>query len=104
MDDESVPQRRSTDLPADAPWWARWMVANINEAWRWGSMWWPFLCASALEVYAAAPQEINDLIQTNIPKGWWPHLLAGGFALSMILRVLNLAKVKRQEPKRKEQQ
>ena len=99
---DPVPQRRATDLPADAPWWARWMVANIDEAWKWGSMWWPFLCASALEIYAAMPEEVNAAIKDVVPETWMPHILAGGFAFSMILRVLNLAKVKRQDPDKKE--
>lgn len=102
MSDEQQPCRRSTDLPPDAPWWARWIDANIHEAWKWGSMWWPAFCAAIMETYAANPQQINDLIESSVPKSWWPHLLAGGFALSMILRVLNLTKVKRQEPTKKE--
>lgn len=100
MSDDAIPQRRSTDLPPDAPWWARWMVANVNEAWKWGSMWWPFLCASALEVYAAMPDEINKAVKAMVPETWVPHLLAVGFAISMLLRVLNLAQIKRQHPEK----
>jgi hypothetical protein len=64
-------------------------------------MWWPALCAAVLETYATDPKAATEFIQGVVPKDLWPHLLAGGFVLSMILQVLNLAKVKRQEPTEK---
>jgi len=94
---DPTPARRATDLPPDAPWWARWIVANVDQAWKWGSVWWPAVCASSLEIYAQDPKAANEFLQTVIPASWWPHLLAGGFVVSMILRVLNLAKAKPKE-------
>ena len=92
---DAAPARRATDLPPDAPWWARWLVANINEAWKWGSMRWPAFCAAALEVYAQYQDQINAWAKGVIPSAWWPHVLAAAFILSMLLRVVNL---KRQPP------
>lgn len=100
MADESVskelqpPARRATDLPADAPWWARWIDANIKEAWKWGSVWWPAICAGAFEVYAQDPSGIQDMVRNVVPSSWWPHILALGCVVSIFLRVLNLSKLK----------
>lgn len=27
------------NIPPDAPWWARWLVAEWRDAWRWLSTW-----------------------------------------------------------------
>ena len=89
-----VPARRASDLPPDAPWWAKWIVANIDEAWKWGSVWWPAFCAAAAETYAADAQQINDFVKGIIPPTWWPHVLAAAFIVSMFLRVLNLSRKK----------
>lgn len=89
-DDVGLPQRRSTDLPPDAPWWARWLVANVAEAWKWASMWWPATCAAAAEVYAINSDTINTYIRDAVPSNWWPHIVAASFAASMLCRVLRL--------------
>lgn len=95
MNEETeVLARRATDIPPDAPWWARWLVANFNEAYKWASVWWPAFCAGCLEVYAQNPDEINAFVQSHIPASWWPHVLAGAFVVSMAVRVVSFAKIK----------
>lgn len=42
---------RSTDLPPDAPWWARWFVANITECWKWLTTWLTAIAAAAPILY-----------------------------------------------------
>jgi len=89
---------RSTDLPPDAPWWARWLVANWNEAYKWASVWWPGLCAAAIEVWAQLPvdqqQKVIDWAVDLIPAPLRPHALAGVFMASIFFRIVSLAKVK----------
>ena len=75
-------------LPDSAPWWAKWMVANARQAWRWGSVRWPVFCAIGCEVYA----QYGDQIIAYIPESWRPHLLAAAFGVTIILRVINLSK------------
>ena len=93
MDTEATdpgPLRRSTDLPPDAPWWARWFVANIREAWRWASVRWGAGVAIVAEVYAQDPAGVQKFVEGFVPNSWWPHIIAGGSALAVILRVINL--------------
>lgn len=82
------------DLPPDAPWWARWIVANVGEAWHWASMRWPAFCAACCEVYAQYTDPINAFVASHVPKNWMPHLLAAAFVVSMLLRVLKQSKGK----------
>src|SRR5678816_1117539 len=44
----AVPSAR-TDLPADSPWWAKWIVANVSEAWKMFSVNVPTICAVMIE-------------------------------------------------------
>jgi hypothetical protein len=78
-----------TTLPSDAPWWARWMVANAREAVNWWSVRWPLICAFGCEVYAA----YGDQIIAYIPVSWRPHIAAAAFLVGVFLRL------KRQLPK-----
>lgn len=93
-EEDAVPARRSTDIPADAPWWARWLDANAKEAWKWASVWWPGFCAALIEFWAQLPadqqQGVIDWFVTLIPVAARPHLLAGVFGVSILFRVLNL--------------
>ena len=34
-----VPARRATDIPADAPWYIRWLAANWQLIWKEWSSW-----------------------------------------------------------------
>ena len=92
--DATQPARRSTDLPPDAPWWMRWIDANIHEAWKWGSMRWPAFCAALAEVYALYPQQTTDFVKGFVPASWWPHVVAGAFIASMVFRAVNFSKDK----------
>lgn len=99
---QQPPNRRATDLPDDAPWWARWLDANFRDAWRWASVWWPGLCAAAIEIWAQLPaeqqQQFLDSLISLIPVSLRPHALASIFCASIVLRVLNLARRKEAPP------
>ena len=77
-----------TDLPADAPWWARWLVANVREAWKWASVQWPVFCAVCLEVYAQFSDQVDSFVQSLIPATWYPHFIAGAFIVGAFVRLL----------------
>ena len=84
------PTRRSTDLPADAPWLARYLEANIKEAWRWASVRWGIFVTVAAEAYAADPADVQSLLGAWIPASAWPHIVALGGLAGVLLRVVNL--------------
>ena len=77
-----------TPLPADSPWWARWMVANWREVYRWASAWFAAAGVMAAELYAQDPALFDA-----IPVSWRPHIAAAAFVVSILLRL------KRQLPK-----
>ena len=79
------PARRSTDLPPDAPWWMRWIVANFREGWRWFSVQWPIICAGLIQLYTWYPNEISEFV----PAKWMPHLASAAFILTAVLRFIN---------------
>lgn len=85
-----VPARRATDLPADAPWYLRYIEANIKEAWKWASVRLPAAGLILAELYAADPAGVQSIVQQYVPAGAWPHLLAAGCAVQMLLRVVNV--------------
>lgn len=87
---DDTPQRRATDLPPDAPWWARWLDTNVREAWRWATVRWSGAVAIAAEVYAANADTLNGYVQHEIPTEWWPHVVAAISIATMIFRVTNL--------------
>lgn len=78
----------TADLPKETPWYARILIANIRDAWRFASVQWPVLCAAATEAYAANQVAVDEWFTNNVPKGWMPHLLAAAFAVSIIVRVV----------------
>ena len=90
--EDTAPQlaRRSTDLPTDAPWWARYLEANIKDAWRWASVRYGAFIAIAAEAYAADPAGVQDMVQSVVPTSWWPHIIAAGGVAAVFLRVVNL--------------
>ena len=97
MSDETIPPplaRRSTDLPTDAPWWARWFVANANEAWRWFSVQIPLWCGGA----AALWPMYGDEIIAHVPQSWISYIVAGGFWLTMGSRLVNQKKNPKEQP------
>lgn len=70
------------NLPKDAPWWARWIVANWREGWRWWSSNWSILCGIGTEIYATHQPEIDSVI----PSAWLPHIAAAAFVMTTVLR------------------
>ena len=53
------------NLPADAPWWARWMVANVKDCWKWASTWLIALAAAAPMLYENVGQ-LQALISPSV--------------------------------------
>ena len=88
------PLRRSTDLPSDAPWWARWFVANIKEAGQWASVRFGAIIAVLAEVYAADPAGVQAVVKDWVPISWWPHIVAGAFVVNSAWRIAHLTKSK----------
>lgn len=77
-------EEEKSNLPADAPWWARWLVAEWGQAWRWLSVQWPLICGTLAEVYA----QYGDEIAKHVPPNWVPHIVAAAFWLTMALRLM----------------
>ena len=91
---DPIPARRATDLPADAPWWAKWLEANVHEAWKWASVRWSALCFAVAEVYAMDPGGFKQFVHDHIPATWWPHLVGGAFLATAAFRIVRIAKLK----------
>ena len=73
---------RATDLPADAPWWAKYLVANAGNWWRWASTWILAAAVAAPEAYEALPQ-----LQQYVPPAVFHHLEAVLAILAFIGRL-----------------
>lgn len=80
--------RRDTDLPPQAPWWMRWLVANFREGWKWLSVQWPVAVGVLIELYQTFPDEVKAVI----PSAWMPHLAAAAFLATAALRFVNQSK------------
>ena len=87
------PARRSTDLPPDAPWWARWFVANVSEAWKWFSVQIPLWCGTAAAFW---PLYGEQIIQ-HVPDKWGNYFVAAAFWLTMGARLVSQSK--KEKPK-----
>jgi len=81
------------DLPEGSPWWAKWMVAEWRDAWKWLSVQWPIACAFVCEIYAQYPEQINEAIANAVPATWRPHLLSVVFLFGAFLRIKRQPKV-----------
>jgi hypothetical protein len=58
-------------LPPDTPWWARWLIAEWRQCYRWFSVQALALLAILPEAYETAPQ-----LQAALPPVWFHHLQA----------------------------
>lgn len=85
-----MPARQPTDLPADAPWWARWLDENAKEAWRWASIRWSGAVAIIAEAYALNTESINEYVKHQVPDTWWPHIVALVSLVTLFFRVTKL--------------
>lgn len=88
MSDEEAtlpPKRRETDLPPDAPWYARWFVANVKAFYKWLSTWLIAVAAAAPLLYENLPELQKELSPTLY------HYLQTALVLSIFL-----ARIKRQ--------
>ena len=77
-----------TDLPPDAPWWARWIVANASEAWKMFSVNIPVIGAALIEVDQASGGQLMQLV----PASWRPHAAAAALVGAAVLRLVNQKK------------
>lgn len=89
--EETLPGRRSTDLPPDAPWWMRWFVANWTEGWKWLSVNVPVILAALIEADQASGGQLEQIF----PEQWRPHLAAAALAATALLRFVNQSKEKK---------
>ena len=74
-------------LPPDAPWWARWLVEEWRDCWRWLSTWFTVLAGSAPILYDSLPS-----LQHAISPGAF-HWIESGLVL-----LIFLGRIKRQSP------
>lgn len=80
-----TPARRATDIPTDAPWWARWFVANVTECWKWLSTW-------LIAIAAAAPLLYENVAQV---KEWVSPTIYSYIQAGLVLLIF-FGRVKRQ--------
>lgn len=85
-----VQARRATDLPPDAPWYVRWVAANVTEAWKWTSVQFPSFVGGFMLYYAGNQEQVHQWVQSNIPVKYWPWLGLLACVLQIIFRVTNL--------------
>ena len=78
----------NTDLPPDAPWWARWIVANAREGWKFLSFNVPIISAAVIEADQASGGQLMNLL----PATWRPHVAALGLVGVALLRFINQQK------------
>lgn len=71
------------NLPADAPWWARWMIAEWKNAWKWIGTWYILLLGSAAELQAFAP----DYLAQYVDPMWSHHIMAVIAFLALIAKL-----------------
>lgn len=86
--------RRVTDLPPDAPWYARWIVANVRESWKWFSVNLPLICAGLIQVYT----QYQDQLESLVPKSWVPHITTAMLVLIALSRLVNQRMTPKQGP------
>ena len=88
----TAPARRATDLPPDAPWWARWIEANAVEAWKWASVQLPIAYSAFLLYYATNQEKVHQWIQANIPAKYWPWIGIFACVVQIVARIVSLKK------------
>lgn len=74
-------------LPHDAPWWAKFLVANWRDSMRWWSLHWTVICGALAEAYALYGPEIAK----HVPIEYVPHITAAAFWVTAILRFVKTA-------------
>lgn len=79
---------RVTDLPPDAPWWARMLVSNWQDFWKWLSTWFIALAAAAPLAFEHLPEMKQYVSETTF------HNLEAALVFLILL-----ARLKRQQPK-----
>lgn len=71
-------------LPPDAPWWARWIVANWKDAWKWFTTW-------VFAALAIVPQlqEHTELLTGLLTPSQFNKLVSVLALLGFVLRLVN---------------
>lgn len=83
-----LPAVRS-DLPDDAPWWAKYAVAKIGNTWKLLSVNIPIIGAMAVEIDQATGGKLMELALSYV-KG--PHAAAIGLVFVAALHLINQQK------------
>ena len=86
------PLRRATDLPADAPWYARWIEANVKEAYKWASVQVPLFYSACMVYYAMNQEQVHQWVQANVPAKYWPWIGLAACIWQIAARVVKLPK------------
>ena len=71
-------------MPPDTPWWAKLLVYNVRNFYKWTSTW-------VIAVAAAAPMALEFLpqLQGKIPTSWEHYLETGLAILAFVARIAN---------------
>lgn len=84
----SVLPTSNTDLPQDAPWWARYLVSNAREGWKMFSVNIPTIGAFLIE----ANELYGKQIQEFMPTSWIPHVASIMLLVTAAMRLVNQQK------------
>ena len=77
-----------SNLPKDSPWWARWLVANWTEGWKFLSVNVPIIAFAVIEADQASGGQVIELV----PASWRPHLAAAALFFTALLRFIKQSK------------
>lgn len=91
--DKPASQADST-LPADTPWWARILVADWRNCWKWLSVQLPLVAAMGCEVYKLYKPQIDEFVLSHISESHRPDAAA---AVCVVFALVRLYK-QRKEP------
>jgi len=80
------PTQRKDDFPEGTPWWARLLVSNIRDCYKWFSTYFTLALAALPLIYEYAPDLADHLSPTE--KHW---LMTGLALLTFLSRIVNQA-------------
>ena len=84
----SIVPKPNPDLPDDAPWWAKYLVSNVREAWKMLSVNLPTIAAFLIE----ANQLYGAQIAEFVPASWVPHIASAMLLVTAFARLINQRK------------
>ena len=87
-DNEGLSRRLDmSQLPDNAPWYLKWMVENVGEAWRLFSVQINVVWAALATAYMADPAGVSKYVQDNVPASWWPKIAVVIAGINILARV-----------------